>query len=100
MKYLPIKIKRRGFIYLLVFRNRAGVIYAQYTEDGTLIAYEAFKPKKTPACTRITANNRRVVYPESERFPSDEHFGKIAWSFPCFGDDPVKAYELARKKIG
>ncbi|WP_235299531.1 hypothetical protein [Portibacter marinus] len=69
-------IKKNGFIYQQIRRSAKAAIYKQVdpkTED--VIAFEVFK---------ISIQRSRTFegrfFPKKEKFPSNEDFGKIAWS--------------------
>ncbi len=66
MRDLEIEIRKRGFQYKQVFKNKKGYIYAQYL-DGKIIAYESFYRKENAMFDCVS-------------FPGDEAFGLWAWS--------------------
>ncbi len=80
MKELAEVINRNGFIYKQIKRGDRAAIYSQIISDeeirGNFEAFEVFK---------IKIGKAKVVFgvelPEKEKFPSDEDFGKWAWSF-------------------
>lgn len=79
MKKLAEKINRNGYIYTQLKRGERGAIYEQIFEelgDSTCVGYEVFK---------IRIGKSKVVFgvelPEKEKFPSDEDFGKWAWTY-------------------
>jgi hypothetical protein len=79
MKKLAEKINRNGYIYTQLKRGEKAAIYEQIFEDlgdSTVVGYEVFK---------IRIGKSKVVFgvelPEKEKFPSDEDFGKWAWSY-------------------
>lgn len=79
MKKLAEKINRNGYIYNQLKRGEKAAIYEQIFEDlgeTTRIAYEVFK---------IRIGKSKIVFgvelPEKEKFPSDEDFGKWAWTY-------------------
>jgi len=77
MDILPEKIKRKGFIYELEKRGTKALMYRQIDdEDNILVSYEVFKLKVDPPklVFGIQLNEREV-------FPSNEDFGKWAWTF-------------------
>lgn len=96
-KKLDGKKKKNGYMYTLVKRTDKVAMYEQRNEknkDDTSIGYEVF---------RITITNpysiqqksgpnkgRWYHYPRSEKFASNEDFGRTAWAY--------SSYELAEKK--
>jgi len=79
MKKLAEKINRNGYIYSQLKRGERAAIYEQIFEDlgeSSCIGYEVFK---------IRIGKSKVVFgvelPEKEKFPSDEDFGKWAWTY-------------------
>ncbi len=86
---LPDELSKMGFKYRLVERQQNKCIYAQYTGDRC-VAYEVFKTKIVEHRKRMEELNTRtgrkpipdIIYPEfKEAWPSDEEFGKRAWSY-------------------
>jgi hypothetical protein len=81
MEKLPENIKKNGFDYKQVKRTDKAAIYAQYMTGGTLlIGYEVFQIFEQKESDTIIAGNP-IHYENKELFPSDEAFGKFAWSF-------------------
>jgi hypothetical protein len=78
VKKLEKVIRKNRFVYTLVKRAGKLAIYSQADKDGTVTAYEVFKIKKSYA--GIAPNG--TVLPEREKFPSNEDFGRSAWSVP------------------
>lgn len=68
------EIKKNGFVYELIKREEQKAMYKQ-TKDGKTIAYEVFKVKKRK--NRPFFNEPEGFY---EAFPSNEDFGKTAWT--------------------
>lgn len=77
IKVLPETINKNGFIYILVTRTPQKALYMQ-TLDGILIGYEVFL-----IGIRGAQNSSLLgkLINATERFPSNENFGKTAWSF-------------------
>ena len=84
MKRLEQTLKKNGFIYRLVQRTEHVAIY-----DQVGYAYEVFKVR--------VAKPWKYNPDYSELFPSNEDFGKTAWSFGYFGDS-VAAKDRALAK--
>lgn len=81
MEKLPLEIKKNHYDYKLISRNDKAAIYGQYLPGGELlIAYEVFQIREQQASTSVI-NGQIINYIEKELFPSDEEFGKTAWSF-------------------
>ncbi len=89
VKKLDDEVKKNGFIYRLLQRNEDRCIYSQHNAAGKLIAYEMFKIKlgdQRKAKERWAKLQHKPFNPEDyeeffELFPSNEEFGKRAWSF-------------------
>ena len=78
MRPLPQHLLKNGFDYTLVNRDANRAIYKQHvTEDCQY--FEVFKIKKKKAETF-----KGKLIPEREVFPSDEDFGKTAWSYKMY----------------
>lgn len=75
MKKLLDGVRKNGFDYVLITRTETKAIYKQ-SFDGKIIAYEVFIVKVIKECALAG-----VVIPEHEKFPSDNDFGKTAWSY-------------------
>lgn len=90
LRKLPEKLKKNGFEYRLVKRNESRAIYSQHTRLGQIVAYEVFdiklgdlrRAKKRWADLRKENFNPEEFEEFYERFPSDEDFGKTAWTYP------------------
>ena len=77
MKYLKDEFTKRGYIYKLKSRGEKALMYAQYDDESlSLVGYEVFKIKISEEKTVFDK-----TYETQEKFPSDEHFGKWAWTF-------------------
>lgn len=77
MEILANKIKRKDFTYELEKRGEKTLMYRQLSDiDNLIIGYEVF---------RIKVDQPKLVFGvqlnEREVFPSNEDFGKWAWSF-------------------
>jgi len=67
--------------------TRKVAIYRQdlnLPEGDKVIAFEVFIVKTTKAKERTLPNGKTVMFDDSESFPSNEYFGKIAWTYPNF----------------
>lgn len=82
MKELAEVINRNGYIYNQLKRSDKAAMYSQSVADKTddpesnFGAFEVFK---------IKIGKAKIVFgvelPEKEKFPSDEDFGKWAWTY-------------------
>ena len=82
MKELADVINRNGYIYKQLKRTDKAAMYSQSVADkaddpeSSFEAFEVFK---------IKIGKAKVVFgvelPEKEKFPSDEDFGKWAWTY-------------------
>lgn len=75
MKILPIHYKKRGFENHQVIRSDKVAIYARWRND-ILVAYEVFKIK---VMDDFELQGNKIE--GGEQTPSDESFGKTAWSY-------------------
>jgi len=87
MKKLDEKYRKNEYEYRLHTRAEKKAIYYQYL-GNRLLGYEVFKILVREA-SFSTLLNRHL--PASEKFPSNEDFGKTAWSF-SFEDRAMKKY--------
>lgn len=71
-------VRKNGYTYKQVKRADGVAIYSQTSKEGNTTSYEVFKIRKAYAC--IAPNGKSL--PEREKFPSNEDFGRHAWSFP------------------
>jgi len=69
--------KKNNTSYTLVKRNDKAAMYKQFLPDGLHIGYEVFIIKVQPEFRFPNG----VVNPTKEKFPGNNDFGKIAWSF-------------------
>lgn len=78
---LPLTRKKNGCYYTQVHRTEKTALYSLSYDppgpDTKIIGYEVFKIRIDPA--GMLPNGAPVA--EKEHFPSNEEFGKIAWSF-------------------
>lgn len=82
---LPTSKKRNGYLYTLVKRSKKAVIYRmtndKFPEDKS-VSFEVSIIRKAPAYKLLQKTNGNYYhYPESERFPCNEDFGKTAWTY-------------------
>ena len=75
MKTLSHKIRKNEYSYSLICRGCRSCLYAQHITPE-IDCYEVFLIKVQKA--KILFGN---VIPEKEVFPSNEDFGKTAWSY-------------------
>lgn len=84
---LPKTFKKNTFFYEQVLRRGDIAIYQQRLREGAgCLAFEVFKIKKCPDW-----NSPGGFVPAHEAGPSNEEFGKSAWSYPTL--------EMAKKKM-
>lgn len=70
-------VRKNGFVYQLLDRTEYSAIYEQIdpVHNNKVVGYEVFKI--------LIQNERKFegkIFPSRERFPSNEDFGKTAWS--------------------
>lgn len=90
IKVLPEKLRKNGFDYVLVKRSEDRAIYSQHTGLGQLVAFESFKIKKGKPHPKSEEDIKN--YDFTERFPTDEDFGKTAWTYQTL-KEAEEAYE-------
>ena len=83
-------VSKNGFAYKCVQRAQKKALYAQYHEN-TLIGFEVFKIRLRGTQFSHILNKS---LPPAERFPSNEDFGKTAWSFRTLQDAMKKYAEI------
>lgn len=91
LKKLDPVIHKNGFVYKLIKRTNKKLMYAQCNSEGKIYSYEVFKNKIKPyreMQIKLAARFQKdekfdpSIFPEYyEVFPSDEEFGKRAWSY-------------------
>jgi len=91
IKKLPENINRNGFVYKLVERTDKKAIYSQHSKEGKLYRYEIFKTKLRKL-GRYDNPTDIKLYARKEAFPSDEEFGKRAWTYFKY-EDAKKAFD-------
>jgi hypothetical protein len=87
---LPDILKKNGFTYRLVKRNKERFIYSQHNELGEIVSYEVFlnkiKPWRKMKEMFAKRQNSNMDYSKEsefyETFPKDEEFGSRAWTYP------------------
>lgn len=90
IRILPEVIKKNGFRYFLVQRTPKKAIYRQ-THDNVQIGFEVFLIRIRG--TQFSHYLNKSL-PPSERFPSNEDFGKSAWTFRNYQEAILKYNEL------
>jgi hypothetical protein len=83
VKKLSKEIKRNHYCYRLIERNDSKAIYAQ--ED---FGFEVFKIKLSRPHPKVIEDLKN--YDKVETFPSDESFGKTAWTYKTFAEAQAK----------
>ena len=87
-------IRKNGYLYQLLKRSDQVALYEQLDPDQNMnrIGYEVF---------RITIQREREFdsrhFPRKEKFPSDNDFGKTAWSIPNLQEALLRFLELQDK---
>lgn len=98
MNELPNVKRYHGFTYRRIESvGPVGHIYAQ-ERGGRVIAYEVFRSKIRPPGTR-TLPDGRVIATGGERWPSNEDFGKWAWTFRTLDKARARLAELIGESI-
>lgn len=92
------KLKNRCY-YVLVKRTKQTAMYAQhYCTCSRIIGYEVFRvvtlPKKVLS-SEMTGTVELEIE-SREKFPSNEDFGKIAWTFKTRKEAEMKFQEMER----
>jgi hypothetical protein len=88
MERIATKIRKNGFDYTQILRGGRSLLYEQHVTPR-IQHYEVFEIRKAPA--RIINGK---PYPEKERFPGNEDFGKWAWSYTTLERAKKKYNEL------
>jgi hypothetical protein len=92
MLTLPNILRKNGFTYTKILRGERSCIYEQRVAEN-LKYHEVFVVKIKPR--QVFENGK--TYPKREVFPSNEEFGKTAWSFRTLNEALVRFKELVEK---
>jgi hypothetical protein len=87
-KVLPESLNKNGFCYILLQRGKNKAIYTQHYKN-VLLSHEVFIIRTRG--TRFSPLLNKTLEP-SERFPSNDDFGKTAWSIRNY-DAAIKKYQ-------
>jgi len=82
--------------YKQVTRTETVALYARHREDGTLKDHEVFRIKLLKKGHQIF---KQTLEDDTEQYPSNEKFGRTAWSFLRLGAAMVKYQELVEGKV-
>jgi hypothetical protein len=85
---LPIRFEKNGFIYWQICRTDKAAIYEQKMKDGRRVFYEVWQIRRRPA---YVLNGQQ--YPESERGPGTQDWGRYGWTLYTL-PDAKKRYDL------
>jgi hypothetical protein len=88
MKKLKDTVSKNGFIYNCVQRTATKAIYQQ-THENIQVGFEVFLIRVRGA---QFSHLLHKSLPPSEKFPSNEDFGKTAWSYRSL-QAAIKKYE-------
>ena len=78
MKTLPLNLRKNGFSYTQLFRTENKAIYKQ-TVSTKIEYFEVFIIQSRPE--RIIKGK---IISSGEKFPNDESFGVMAWTYISF----------------
>ena len=100
---LPATKSKNGYAYKLLKRNKKAAIYSstneKFPEDDS-VAYEVFKVVVSKPCAIMQKSGTKAgmwyQYPSTEKFPGNEDFGKIAWSYNTIGLAQKKFVEISK----
>lgn len=92
MQQLPDSYSKNGYRYYLEQRNHKAAIYSQY-QGSLLYAYEVFRIKIASEKTI-----KEIFYPEHERIPGNEDFGKFAFTIENWHDAQIRYDQLTHWK--
>jgi len=96
MRKIPAQFTKKGFEYRLVSRNGDIAIYEQSSD--TQKWYEVVVIKKIKE-TEFNMDGRLVVSPPREKYPSDNEWGTLGWTFHTLPDAQVKAEEVKMSRL-
>ena len=88
MRFLVREIKKNGYTYRCILRGLKAFVYSQNL-DGQIIGYETLRRKVNKA---FEVAGCKIE--EGEAFPSNESFGKWAWSYKTYEDASKKYQEI------
>jgi len=86
MKPLPESFTLGEFTLTLVARSSTAAIYKQSAPFLKSPRFEVIQIKFSKEHTRTFPDGRYVTYEASERYPSNDDWGKIAWSYSTIQD--------------
>ena len=102
---LPVTKTKNGYLYKQIKRTDKVAIYEQSVENenngdvGRVVAYEVFLIVIAKAYSLVQKHGQKqgqiYNYPASEKFPGNEDFGKIAWTYNTKEAALVKFNELS-----
>ena len=88
MDKLPQTKSKNGYAYTLIKRNSKAAMYSLVNEkfpEDTTVSYEVFKVTVSNPATIMQKSGAKkgmfYQYPKTEKFPGNEDFGNIAWSY-------------------
>lgn len=84
MKPLPTVVEKRKMRFVQIERSDRAALYEQYINEKK-IAFEVFLIKRSKGYTFPNG----VTTPPAEVYPSDNDFGKTAWSVGIFKDEAL-----------
>jgi hypothetical protein len=83
MKPLPDSFAKNGFTYEKIMREGNLAIYQQRLRPGAgCLAFEVFRVRESKGGT-YTVGGKTLTAMPAETGPSNEDFGKTAWSYPA-----------------
>ncbi len=83
---LPEEYRRSGYVHKLIKCGEHAVMYKVVDDLGNILTYEVFKKLISKAGIARFGGGPPVAVPAKERKPSDESFGRWAWSIPNLGN--------------
>lgn len=94
MKTLATKISKNGFLYQQLVRSQDRArniamyrqILLQKGMEPKVLAYEVFFVGISKAGERTLPDGTLVAFEEAEMFPSNESFGRTAWTYRSLAD--------------
>ena len=90
---LAAEVRKNGFDYVLLTRTRNVAIYEQKIVDDNGISY----PSRYEVFIIKVQREREFdgrLFPRKEKFPSNEDFGKLAWSITNYDRAYARYLEL------
>lgn len=97
MNPIDHEFTRNGFHHQLVERGGLVCIFRRWKDERTP-HFEVVVLNEQPDAERVLPDGNKLDYPAHETYPSDEQWGRSAWTFMTRGEARDKFSELLAKQ--